>query len=696
MRQVVQNLKTGVVEVAELPAPALRPGHVLVQTRLSLVSAGTERATIAAGRASLIERARRQPEKVVEMLGRVRRDGFARTVETIQAAFERLQPLGYCSVGTVLQVGQGVDALRPGQRVACNGPHAELAVVPVTLCAAVPDAVSDEAAAFTVLGAVALQGIRLAAPTLGECFAVVGLGVVGLLAVQLLRAQGVRVLAIDPVPERQALARDLGAEAVAPDAALAAAQAFSRQRGIDGVLLATATESSEPLHQAALMCRKRGRVVLIGTAGLEIARADFYEKELSFQVSAAYGPGRYDRAYEEQGRDYPAAYVRWTAGRNFEAVLDLLAERRLAVEALASARFPVDQAEAAYRLVDAGGATLGVLFEYGSAPSPARRVATSGAEPSRLPAKAAVGIGLIGAGSYAASVLAPAIHAGGGRLLTVAARGGADAVALARRFGAAAAASDADAVLADPAVDAVVIATRHDSHAALAAAALAAGKHVFVEKPLALSVDEADAVAAAHARAGDRLLMVGFNRRFAPLTLRVQSLLAGLPGPRSVLVTVNAGAVPAQHWTRDPMVGGGRIVGEACHFVDLIIALMGGEAPASVAALPAGEDGLSAVLGFADGSTGTLNYLSNGHRDFPKERIEVFCAGRVLRIDDFRRLDGFGIAGQRGTRQDKGNAACMQRFIAAVKQGGPPPVPFAELMVSTRATLDLAAAARRG
>ncbi|MBM3561527.1 MAG: zinc-binding alcohol dehydrogenase, partial [Alphaproteobacteria bacterium] len=364
MRQVVQNLKTGAIELAEIPAPAPRPGEVLLRNQVSLISAGTERSTIASGRQSLLERARKRPEKVIEVLGRVRRDGLGKTIESVQAAFERLQPMGYCSVGTVIGLGEGVRGFQLGDRVASNAPHAELATVAVNLCARVPDDVDDAAAAFTVLGAIALQGLRLAQPTLGECFAVTGLGVVGLLAVQLLRAQGVRVLAIDPVERRRQMAASSGAVAVTPDDAEAAALALSRSRGLDGVLIATATDSDAPVHQAAQMCRKRGRLVMVGVSGLGLARADFYEKELSFQVSASYGPGRYDPAYEQQGQDYPAAFVRWTAGRNFEAVLDMLADRRLDVAPLISARLPIDRARDAYGMIDAGGATLGVLFEY--------------------------------------------------------------------------------------------------------------------------------------------------------------------------------------------------------------------------------------------------------------------------------------------------------------------------------------------
>lgn len=694
MRQVVQNLKTGGIELAEVPAPAARPGHVVIRSHVSLISAGTERATIAFGKQTLLDRARKQPRKVVEMLGRVQREGLGRTLGAIQTALERLQPMGYCNVGTVEAVGPDVADLVVGDRVVSNGPHAERVLVPSTLCTRVPTDLADDAAAFTVLGAIALQGVRLAAPTLGERFAVFGLGLVGLLTVQLLRAHGARVLAIDRVAERLDLAKSFGAEVESADGdPLDAARRLSRGQGLDGVLLATSTDSDEPVHQAAAMCRKRGRIVLLGVTGMTLQRADFYEKELTFQVSASYGPGRYDAAYEQQGHDYPLPFVRWTAGRNFEAVLDLLADRRLDVAPLMSTRMPIERATEAYDMLSRPGPTLGVLFDY-----PAESVATRVVRLQPRAAAAAVArpaIALIGAGAHAAAALVPALTRSGARLHTVVTRAGLDAVTVARRFGAEQAASDVDVMLADPAIDGVIVATPHDSHAALTIAALRAGKHVFVEKPLALRQADLDAIAAAHAAAPDRILMVGFNRRFAPLTAALRSCLAAIDQPKAIIVTVNAGTLPAGHWGRRPEVSGGRVIGEGCHFVDLMSDLLGAP-PNRIAgaALAGGIERLSGILGFPDGSTGTLHYLDNGHPSYPKERVEVFAAGRVFRLDEFRTLKGFGAPGFKDItlrRADKGLDACIKAFVDAIARGGPPPVPVDSLLASSRATLELAA-----
>jgi len=695
VRQVVQNLKTGGIELAEVPAPAARPGHVVIRSHVSLISAGTERAAIAFGRQTLLDRARKQPRKVVEMLGRVQREGLGRTLGAIQTALERLQPMGYCNVGTIEAVGPDVADLVVGDRVVSNGPHAERVLVPSTLCSRVPTDLADDAAAFTVLGAIALQGVRLAAPTLGERFAVFGLGLVGLLAVQLLRANGARVLAIDRVAERLDLARAFGAEVASADAdPLDAARRLSRGQGLDGVLLATATDSDEPVHQAAAMCRKRGRIVLLGVAGLTLQRGDFYEKELTFQVSASYGPGRYDAAYEQQGHDYPLPFVRWTAGRNFEAVLDLLADRRLDVAPLMSSRMPIERATEAYDMLSRPGPTLGVLFDY-----PVESVATRVVRLQPRAAATAVarpGIALIGAGAHAAAALVPALTRCGARLHTVVTRAGLDAVTVARRFGAEQASSDVDAVLADPSIDGVIVATPHDSHAALAIAALRAGKHVFVEKPLALRQSDLDAIAAAHAAAADRILMVGFNRRFAPLTVALRRELAAIDQPKALICTVNAGALPEGHWARRPEIGGGQVIGEGCHFVDLMLELLGAIPLRIAGAALAGTGAcLSGVLQFPDGSTGTLHYLDNGHASFPKERIEVFTAGRVLRLDQFQTLKAFGVPGFKDIvlrRPDKGIDGCIKAFVEAIRSGGPSPMPPDALFASCRTTLELAAA----
>jgi len=702
VKQVLQSLKSGTVEVAEVPEPAVCAGALLIRTRASLISSGTERMLLEFGRAGWLEKARQQPDKVRQVLEKIRTDGLWPAVEAVRSKLERPLELGYCNVGTVVEVGPGVTGFSVGDRVVSNGPHAEVVSVPVNLCARVPDAVADEEAAFTVLGAVALQGIRLVQPTLGESVAVIGLGLLGLLTVQLLRAQGCRVLGLDPDAARVALARQFGAEAVDLGAGtdpVAAAQAFSRGRGMDAVIIAAATESPEPIHQAARMCRKRGRIVLVGVSGLELSRADFYEKELTFQVSCSYGPGRYDPAYEEKGQDYPVGFVRWTAQRNFEAVLDMLADRRLDVRPLISHRFPIADAQKAYAVILGSEPSLGVLLEYpGAAPDRGQRTVVLRSVPVARSDRAVVSV--IGAGEYARRVLLPAFKAVGARLRIAATRSGASSLHAARKFGFEMATTDPEQALTDPETSAVVIATRHDSHARYVLAALRAGKHVFVEKPLCLTHEELDEIERLYGSllnepAGPPLLTVGFNRRFAPHVQKMRALLENVPGPRAMVMTVNAGPVPADHWTRDPEIGGGRLLGEACHFIDLLRYIAGVpiERCSRLDLQGPSSDTASLQFVFADGSIGTVHYLTNGSRAFPKERLEVFAGGRVLQLDNFRVLRGWGWRGfrrERLWRQDKGQRGCVRAFLTAVEHGGPPPIPIEEVFEVSRVTLELA------
>lgn len=704
MLQVVQDLKHGATTVEQVPAPGAIRGQLLIQTQASLVSAGTERMLLEFGRAGLLSKARQQPDKVRQVLDKARTDGIAATVRAVRSKLDQPIPMGYCSAGVVLEVGEGVSGFQRGDRVASNGPHAEVVSVPANLCARIPDSVSFDAAAFTVPGAISLQGIRLLQPTLGECVVVTGLGLIGQLAVQLLRAHGCRVLGIDPDKTRCELARQFGAEAVVlgeGEDPLARALSFSRGRGVDCVLITASTKSSEPVHQAATMCRKRGRIVLVGVTGLELSRADFYEKELTFQVSCSYGPGRYDVEYEAKGQDYPVGFVRWTAQRNFEAFLDVVGEGGIQPLSLVKHRFPIEEAEAAYATV-ADGEGVGTLLEY-RAESTASSVNLRSA---RIQSSLRIGndrpvLGIVGTGAYGAGVLVPAISVAGARLKYVASATGLSGAKVGRQYDAEVATTDVGVILDDPEVDGVVIATRHDTHADYVCRALEAGKHVFVEKPVAIDLGGLARVCEAYqARASygpAPVLMVGFNRRFAPLILRLKRLLDTLAGPKAMVVTVNAGAVEDKHWTHDPSVGGGRIVGEACHFIDLLRYLA--TAPVSsyhIATITrtsgAGETA-TLTLNFGDGSIGTVHYFCNGHRRAPKERIEVFCGGKVLAVDNFRRLRGHGWIklGARSTwKQDKGNTACVNAFVEAVRDGSASPIPFEEVREVSAASIELA------
>ncbi|MCB1815369.1 MAG: bi-domain-containing oxidoreductase [Candidatus Competibacteraceae bacterium] len=748
MKQVLQSLKDGTTQLIEVPAPRAARGQLLIRTTNTLVSAGTERMLVEFGKANMFNKARQQPDKVRMVLDKVRTDGLAATLDAVQSKLDQPLALGYCNVGVVAMAGSDTDGFAVGQRVVSNGKHAEMVCVAKNLCAHIPEQVSDEQAAFTVLAAIGLQGIRLVNPTLGECVVVTGLGLIGLLTVQMLRAQGCRVLGIDFDPQRLALARQFGADVVNPGAGedvLALAQAFSRGRGVDAVIITASTKSSEPVSQAAQMCRKRGRIVLVGVTGLELSRADFYEKELSFQVSCSYGPGRYDPGYEEKGQDYPVGYVRWTEQRNFEAVLDLFAAGKLDVAPLISHRFPIDQAEAAYSLLASNEPSLGILLDYPAAdvqtdevltrrsvrlvaspqlptsPEGGRSCAETADTRLTVPAPATgqATVSFIGAGNYAGRTLIPAFKKAGATLHTVATSSGVSAVHYGKKYGFREATTDTGTLLADSSVNTVVIATQHNTHAHFVCDALKAGKHVFVEKPLALTLDELEAIAGTYrsvhaeipfdsscskekAQHLAPLLMIGFNRRFAPQVQKIKALLAEVNEPKSFILTVNAGAIPSEHWTQDPTVGGGRIIGEGCHFVDLLRFLAGspiidfdatfiGAAPG----IAVRGDKVSFSLRFADGSIGTVHYLANGHKSFPKERLDVFCAGRVLQLDNFRKLKGFGWPGFRHMnlwRQNKGQDACAASFVECIRNNRPAPIPFAELIEVSRVSIELAQA----
>lgn len=709
MKQILQSLKTGRTEVADLPVPSTKRGQLLIATTHSLVSAGTERMLVEFGKAGWIEKARQQPDKVRMVLDKIKTDGLQPTLEAVFNKLDQPLPLGYCNVGRVADIGKGVVGFEVGDRVISNGKHAEAVSVPINLCAKVPDGVSDEEASFTVLGAIALQGIRLVQPTLGETIVVTGLGLIGLVTVQLLRAHGCRVLGLDFDREKLDLARQFGAEVVdlaAGQDPVKAAEIYSRGRGVDAVIVTAATKSSEPMHQAALMCRKRGRIVLIGVTGLELSRDDFFKKELTFQVSASYGPGRYDPNYEEKGQDYPVGFVRWTEQRNFEAVLDMMADGYLDVKPLISHRFGVEEAEKAYELVGGSRPSLGILLEYpGIAVSQNSRTVSllSASTPQESKTEAGVGqaaVSFVGAGNYATAVLIPAFKEAGAHMRSVASSAGVSGLHAARKFGFDETTTDTKRLFSDNNTNSVVITTQHDSHAQFVLQALESGKHVFVEKPLCLTLTELSEIESAYSKACDQsiaspILMVGFNRRFAPQIRKMKHLLSGVSGPKSFIMTVNAGAIPADHWTQDSDTGGGRIIGEACHFIDLLRFMAGSpikswsresmEAPTN--------DTVTIILKFVDGSIGTVHYFANGTKAFPKERLEVFAAGRVLQLDNYRKLTGFGWPGFKKMnlwRQDKGQKVCAQVFVDAVSTGGVSPIHIDEILEVSRVSIEIA------
>ena len=710
MRQIVQHMGKGMTELVEAPSPSVQAGSLVVASTVTLISAGTERMLVDFGQANMIEKARQQPEKVKMVLDKVRTDGLTTTLEAVRTKLAQPLPLGYCNVGRVAAVGKGVEGFKTGDRVVSNGSHADIVRVPKNLCARIPDGVDDDAAAFVVVASIGLQGIRLAQPTLGEAIVVTGAGLIGLLTVQLLRAQGCRVLAIDFDDGKLELARTFGAETCNPakgDDPVAAGMAFSRGRGVDGVIITASTKSTDPVTQAARMCRKRGRIVLVGVTGLELNRADFYEKEISFQVSCSYGPGRYDPRYEQMGEDYPIGFVRWTEQRNFEAVLDLLDSGQLDVKPLISHRFRFEEAERAYEVLSEDKSGLGILLDYTS-PVEDRLVSKVALTPhAGFDARKPV-IAVIGAGNYASRVLIPAFRGAGAQLSTIVSSTGLSGVINGRSMGFAEASNDVEATLQNPEVNTVVIATRHDTHARFAAQALRAGKHVFLEKPLAIDQAGLDEVEAAYAAmhgdgAAGPQLVVGFNRRFSPQVQKIKDLLRSVQEPKSFIMTMNAGAIPPDHWTQDPAVGGGRIIGEACHLIDLMRHLAGSPIVSvqsrrmgDAAGIQVADDKAVITLGFADGSFGSVFYLANGAVDFPKERIEVFAAGRTLQLDNFRRLKAFSWPGFRQMnlgKQDKGQKAMAAAYLAGIETGVPA-IPADEIFEVARVTLDVASQLR--
>lgn len=703
MKQLLKNLRDGETLIADVPVPTVRPGMVLVKTAASLVSVGTERMVVEFAEKSLVGKAQSRPDLVRQVMDKARREGV---VSTIEAAFNRLdQPmaLGYSSAGTVVAVGDGVEGFKPGDRVACAGGgyavHAEYGLIPQNLLALLPETVDFESAAFSTLGAIALQGFRLAQAQVGERVAIVGLGLLGLLAVGIAKAGGCSVFGVDLDPSRVALANMSGAQAVVREGAEDAGRSFSQGRGFDTVLICADTSSNDPVELAGKLARDRGTVVAVGAVGLQVPRKIYYEKELQLLISRSYGPGRYDPAYEEKGQDYPLGYVRWTEGRNLQAVVDLIGAGKLDVTKLITHRFPIEAADQAYKLISGkpDEKFLGVVITY----PPETEIKTKSRVdiPGIVLATAVTGeiaLGVLGAGNYATATFLPAVQrAGGITKLGIASAAGLTARHAANRFGFTYASSDEQEILQDERINLVAILTRHNQHARQVMAALKNGKSVFCEKPLALTLEELAEVERLVGTGETPMLMVGYNRRYAPFSQKLSNFFRSRSEPLIAHYRVNAGLLPDNHWLHDPAVGGGRIIGEGCHFIDYLIFLVGA-LPQKVHtfALPdAGryhEDNVQMVFSFPDGSMGTVTYLANGDKSFPKERVEVFCGGRVAVLDDYRSLElihqGRREAYQARLRQDKGHQAGWQAFLDALRSGGQPPIPYEQIFGGARAT----------
>jgi predicted dehydrogenase/threonine dehydrogenase-like Zn-dependent dehydrogenase len=704
VKQILQSAKTGELELVEVPAPALREGCVLVRTHYSVLSPGTEKLALDFARKSLLGKARSRPDLVRQVVRKLRQEGPLPTYRAVMTRLEAPQPLGYSSAGVVLAVGDGVEGFAPGDRVACAGAgyasHAEQVVVPENLCVRVPDGVPLEQAAFATIGAIALQGLRIAQPTLGEIAVVVGLGLIGQLAVQLLRANGCRVLGLDLSPDRVKQALDQGATwAERPDSLGATwRDAAAGGYGADLALVAAAAESAAPIQLAAELCRHKGRVVVVGAMPMELDRRTFYEKELELRMSTSYGPGRYDRTYEELGLDYPLPYVRWTENRNLGAFLELVAAGSVAPARLDAETVPIDDAVRVYdELAKGARRSLGVVFRYAGSDAVAARSIRLAAPAA--PAKSALGLACIGAGLYAKGVLLPNLPASAVARRWMVAATGPSARSTAEKFGFAACGTDPEEALADPAVDLVIVATRHDSHASLAARALRAGKAVWLEKPPALDAAQLAELESAVVETGG-FLTVGYNRRFSAHARAMRAAFASRRGPLAIHYVVAAGPPPAGTWIVDPKQGGGRIVGEVCHFVDLCAYLVGTPPTTAFASVlgrdPELDDSLAAQIGFADGSVAQIQYLARASADLPKERFEASADGRTAACENFRTTTGAGARPLRTTNQDKGQATAIREVLEAVRTRAPSPIPWAEVAAVSRATFALLASARSG
>ncbi len=689
MKQIIQSFKTGATLLEEVPAPEVKRGQVLIQTTRSLVSLGTERMLVEFGKSNLISKARQQPDKVKQVLDKIKTEGLLPTLEAVFNKLGEPLPLGYCNVGKVIAIGEGVSEFQTGDRVASNGQHAEFVCVPKNLVAKVSENISDEEAAFTVIGSIGLQGIRLLKPNLGETIVVTGLGLIGLLTAQLLKANGCNVIGIDFDQSKLDLAKQWGIHTINPasgDDPVKTVMDKTRGVGADGVIITASTKSHDVISQAAQMSRKRGRIILVGVIGLNLSRAEFYEKELSFQVSCSYGPGRYDDAYEQKGQDYPLPFVRWTEQRNFEAVLHAISTGTIQVKPLITEVVPLQDYQKIYGEIGSTKAIASIL-SYNDA-TYSNQITLH----SNTNTKTNNGLAIVGAGNFTKMTMLPALSKTKANLISIVSSGGVSGTALAQKFNIAKSATSMDAVLGDDAVNTVLITTRHNLHATMIVKALGAHKNVFVEKPLALNHEELNSIIEAYQKS-TCVITVGFNRRFSPFATKMKTLLGNANTPINVIATMNAGMIPSNIWVHDLKVGGGRIIGEACHFIDLISFLTGSKVTdvcmnAMGVNPQENTDNASILLKYENGSTGVVNYFANGSKSYSKERIEVYSQERTLVMDNWRILTGYGFKGfsKMKAKMDKGHAAQFAQLVSQIDNKGDALIPFDNLVNTTQAS----------
>ncbi len=700
MKQIIQSFKTGETLLEEIPAPQIKKGSVLIQTTRSLVSLGTEKMLVEFGKSNLISKARQQPDKVKQVLDKIKTDGIIPTLEAVFNKLEQPLPLGYCNVGKVIEVGEGVSEFKIGDRVASNGNHAEFVCIPKNLVAHIPNNVTDEEASFTVIGSIGLQGIRLLNPTLGETIVVIGLGLIGLITAQLLIANGCKVIGVDIDDTKLNLSKQWGITPFNPKTGdiVKFINSETNNLGADGVLIIASAKTDEIISQAARMSRKRGRIILVGVVGLNLSRAEFYEKELTFQVSCSYGPGRYDEDYEQRGVDYPLPFVRWTEKRNFEAILHAISAGNLSVKEMITDLVPIDEYLKIYGNMSASKSIASILkYNENKNLTP---LTTIKLKDSIFNGSKGV-IGIIGAGNFTKMTMLPALKNTGANYKYIASAGGVTGTALAKKYGFTHSTTNYQEILNDAEVDLVLITTRHDKHALMAVESLTAGKHVFVEKPLALNNEQLQKIIEVYNNTSSKTLTVGFNRRFSPHSIKVKNIIGN--GLINVIATMNAGSIPPNSWIHDMHIGGGRIIGEACHFIDLITYFTGSKVTAvcmnAMEINPAeNTDNATILLKYENGSTGVINYFSNGSKAYAKERVEVYSQERTVIIDNFRTTRGYGFKGftKLKTSLDKGHKNQFKLMIDAVKNGGQSLIHFDVLMNTTKASFAAIESLKKG
>ena len=690
MKQIIQDLKSGSTILEEVPVPAVIAGHVLIKTHNTLVSLGTEKMLVDFGKANYIQKARQQPDKVKQVLQKIKTDGLQPTLDAVFRKLGEPLPLGYCNAGEVIGVGEGVSQFKIGDRVVSNGQHAEVVNIPENLVAKIPDNVSYEHASFTVIGAIGLQGIRLINPTFGETIVVTGLGLIGLMAAQLLKANGCRVIGLDFDANKVNLAKSWGIEAFEAGVTdtVKLVEGLTNGIGADGVLITASTKSNEVISEAAKMSRQRGRIVLVGVIGLDMLRSDMYEKELTFQVSCSYGPGRYDTNFEDKGMDYPIGFVRWTEQRNFQAILQAISTKSIDVDGLITERVNLEDYNAIYGNMSKKGAIASIINYKADALEIKRSVVVNTKSFKNTNGV----IGIIGAGNFTGAMIVPALYKLKANMKYIASSKGLSGTTLAKKYGISESTSDMDIIFNDAEVGAVIVTTRHNQHALHVTKALEANKHVFVEKPLATTIEDLNKIEKLYI-AGNNSVTVGFNRRFSPFAQSAKKEIGNTNQAINVIATMNAGFIPADHWVQDMETGGGRIIGEACHYIDLISFLTGSEVISVVMnaqgqAPKNNSDNASILLKYRNGSQGVINYFSDGNKGYAKERIEIYDQEKNIVIDNFRNISYYGYnAKDQKITQDKGHHEQFKRWNSMIKEGGESIIPFDSILNTSKAAI---------